>query len=66
MPQTNMVFPSLSEDCKLAAAEVATRLLADGIKIGVVGEKKFRMVTHYLIDDEAIEKTIRGFEKVLR
>lgn len=65
MPQTNMVFPSLSQDSKLTAAEAATQLLMDGIKVGVVGEKKFRMVTHYWIDDEAIERTIRSFEKVL-
>ncbi len=65
MPQTNMVFPSLAEDCKLTAAEVAQKLLTDGIKVGVVGEKKFRMVTHYWIGDEAIERTIRGFERAL-
>jgi threonine aldolase len=65
MPQTNMVFPSLKADCKMTAAEIAKALSADGIKIGVVGEKKFRMVTHYWIDDEAISRVTRGFQKIL-
>jgi len=66
MPQTNMVFPSLAEDCKFNAADVAKKLSAKGIKVGVVGVKKFRMVTHYWIDDAAIEKTITAMHDALK
>lgn len=65
MPETNMVFPALKDDCKFTAAEVAKKLAAEGIKIGVVGEKKFRMVTHYWIDDAAVEKTVQVLKRVL-
>jgi threonine aldolase len=66
LPQTNMVFPSLADDCKFSAADVAKKLSDKGIKIGVVGEKKFRMVTHYWIDDAAIEKTVAAMREVLQ
>lgn len=65
MPQTNMVFPSLSIDVKVSAAEVAKKLAAENIRIGVVGERKFRMVTHYWINDEGVERTITGIRKAL-
>ncbi len=65
MPQTNMVFPSLAENCIFTAAEVAQRLSVDGIKVGVVGEKKFRMVTHYWINDEDINKVIQSFSRAM-
>jgi threonine aldolase len=66
LPQTNMVFPSLADDCKFSAADVAKKLSDKGIKIGVIGEKKFRMVTHYWIDDAAIEKTVAAMRQALR
>lgn len=66
LPQTNMVFPSLSPDCKLSAADVAKKLAAVGIKVGVVGAMKFRMVTHYWIDDDAIENVIAAMKKTVR
>lgn len=66
LPQTNMVFPSLASDCKLSAADVAKKLAASGIKVGVVGAKKFRMVTHYWIDDAAIEQVIAAMHKIVR
>jgi hypothetical protein len=28
--------------------------------------RRFRLVTHYLIDDRAVEKVVAGFQKVLR
>jgi threonine aldolase len=65
MPQTNMVFPSLAVDSKRSAAEIAKKMAEDGIKIGVVGEKKFRMVTHYWIDDAGIERTIRSMREAI-
>jgi threonine aldolase len=65
LPQTNMVFPTLADDCKLNAADVAQKLSDKGIKVGVVGAKKFRMVTHYWIDDGAIDKTITAMREAL-
>lgn len=65
MPQTNMVFPSLTAGVKSSAAEIAKKVAAENIRIGVVGERKFRMVTHYWIDDEGIERTVAAMEHAL-
>ena len=41
-------------------------LLAErGILVGDTGYRTFRLVTHYWITDEAVEKTIRTFKEVL-
>jgi threonine aldolase len=64
-PQTNMVFLDLDEALPQTASEVAVRLAERGVKVGAVGAKRFRLVTHYWIDDEAIEKTIAAFSKAL-
>jgi threonine aldolase len=65
MPQSNMVFPSLTDDVKFSTGEVAVKLAALGVKVGVVARRRFRLVTHYWISDEDIAYTIQAFRKVL-
>lgn len=65
-PQTNMVFLSLDESLRLDAAQVAERLSRFGVRVGVVGPRRFRLVTHYWIDDEGVERAIRAFEQAIR
>jgi len=64
-PTTNMLFISLYNSGALTAEEVKTQLKERGILVGAVGEKQFRLVTHYWIDDEAIAACIKGFKEVL-
>lgn len=64
-PQTNMVFLALEEGLPLNAAQVAERLAQKGIKVGVVGPRHFRLVTHYWVDDLAVERTLQAFATVL-
>ncbi|MGE5222616.1 MAG: low-specificity L-threonine aldolase [Omnitrophica WOR_2 bacterium] len=64
-PYTNMIFLSLSENIPLSAQEVSARLAAQGVRIGVTGPRRFRMVTHYWIDDEAVETASQAFRKVV-
>ena len=66
MPQSNMVFPSLENSIQFSAADVAKKLAADGIKIGVVGVKSFRMVTHHWITDEGVDRTVNAMKEVLQ
>jgi threonine aldolase len=61
-PFTNMVFLSLAlQTAPLTASQVADRLLERGVKVGVVGERRFRLVTHYWIDDSAVDRAIAAF-----
>ncbi len=65
MPPTNMVFITLDEAVPATAAQVAKRLLDHGIQVGAVGPRRMRMVTHYWIDDEAVERAVTAFRQVL-
>jgi threonine aldolase len=65
-PYTNMIFCNLAETVPATAFQVAERLKAHGVKPGIAGKRRFRLVTHYWIDDAAIATAIRAFQEVLR
>lgn len=65
MPATNMVFATLDAGVTQSAAEIGAKLRERGVKVGVVGERRFRMVTHYWINDEGVERTLGAFGQVL-
>lgn len=65
MPQSNMVFPSLSDEIRATTEEVAAQLARMGVKVGVVARRRFRLVTHYWVTEEDIAYTIQAFHKVL-
>jgi threonine aldolase len=65
-PQTNMVFLSLDERLPLNAKMAASKLAEQKVHVGVIGERRFRLVTHYWIDDEAIADSIKAFETVVQ
>jgi threonine aldolase len=64
-PHTNMVYLSLDEAVPLNAEQVVKRLAERGVKVGAVGVRQFRLVTHYWIDDEAVDCTVEAFGQVL-
>ncbi len=64
-PHTNMVYLSLDESLPLDAAALAARLRQEGVLVGVVGARRFRMVTHYWIDDDAVEQAAARFAAAL-
>jgi threonine aldolase len=63
-PYTNMIFMSLAERFPAGARQVADELSAKGVKVGLVGARRFRLVTHYWIDDGATEKALVAFQEV--
>lgn len=64
MPQTNMVFVHLTDEVKAGAAEIAEKLRAENIRVGVVGPRSFRLATHYWIKKSDVEKTIKAFSRL--
>ena len=65
-PCTNMIFMSLnSEVVHRDAQAVADQLLKKGVKVGAVGARRFRLVTHYWIDDAAVDRAAEAFSEVL-
>ena len=64
-PHTNMVFVGLLDEVPMDAARVADGLKARGVLVGVVGPRRFRLVTHYWIDDDAVDQAVAVFREVL-
>jgi threonine aldolase len=63
-PATNMIFLSVDESIPVSTQEMAVLLKEHGVLAGVTGHRQFRLVLHYWIDDEAVEKTIAAFRAV--
>ena len=65
VPQSNMVFAHLADNIELTAKQVAERVLSNKVRVGTVGARRFRMVTHYWIDDEGVDRTVQAFTRSL-
>jgi len=65
-PHTNMVFLSLADEVPLGGRAFAERLAARGVRVGVIAERRFRLVTHYWIDDQAVAQVLSAFAETLR
>jgi len=65
VPDTNMVFVTVKDEVQSSSSEISARLAAVGVKVGLAGARRFRMVTHYWVDDEGIEQTIAAFRRAL-
>ncbi len=64
-PATNMIFFDIAAGVQPSAEELVTRLRARGILIAASGPRRFRFVTHYWIDDEAVERTVSAMAEAL-
>lgn len=63
---TNIIRFQLADGSELKADELVTKLAGEGIRIGHGGPWGFRAVTHYWIDDAAIEKTLTALRKIFK
>ncbi len=61
-PYTNMVFLNL---VNRNAGHVAQELREENVLVSAISDNRFRLVTHYWIDDNALEMTIQAFRQVL-
>jgi threonine aldolase len=65
-PPTNMVFFNLAESVKPSVHEIEMEMKKRGILVESVGKKRrFRFVTHYWIDDAAVERTVEALQRVV-
>jgi hypothetical protein len=55
----------LDETLPLDAQQLVDRLLTHGIKAGAVAARQLRLVTHYWIDDEAVDQAVVVFREIL-
>lgn len=64
-PHTNMIFASLEDEFPISPRQVVEKLAMGGVRVGLAGPRRFRLVTHYWIDDEAVEIAAQQFHSVL-
>jgi threonine aldolase len=64
-PYTNMVYLNLAEDISLSAQQITQKMKELGVLVDPENTRRFRLVTHYEIDDGAVEKTISAFHQAL-
>lgn len=64
-PPTNMIYMRLSKDAALDGDALAEAVLKEEIKIHPGGGNRIRLVLHYWIDDEALDKVIGAFRDAL-
>lgn len=66
VPQTytNIIRFQLSQNSNVKPEKMMEQLNKDGIRVGHGGPWGFRAVTHYWIDDQAVEKTLAAFSKI--
>ncbi len=64
-PPTNMFNINLDPEAGFTTYDLIERLQNDGIKLTARNGHRMRLVTHYWIDDVAIERTIDGFARAV-
>jgi threonine aldolase len=64
-PYTNMVYLNLSDDVQIDTQRVTQKMRDFGVLVDPENVRRFRLVTHYWIDDLAVDKTIRAFQEAL-
>jgi threonine aldolase len=62
---TNMVFVHIDDRVQCETHQFVEKLAQNNVLVGVTGSRTFRLVTHYWIDDAAVEKTIAAFVSVV-
>jgi threonine aldolase len=65
-PFTNMVFCGLAEDVPLDASAFGAALARRGVRVGVVAQRRFRLVMHCWIGDQDVSRAVEAFSEVLQ
>jgi len=64
-PQTNMIYLNLSESVSVSMQQIAESLEKFGVLIDAESPRRLRLVTHYWVDDEGVDKSVLAFKKAL-
>lgn len=62
---TNMIYFNLKDEVKLSVDEIISEMKKRGVLVDWAGPRRFRLVTHYWVDDAGVEKTVKAFGEVL-
>ncbi len=63
---TNMVYFDIKDDVKLSVDQIISEMKSRGILVDWAGPRRFRLVTHYWVDDAGVDKTVEAFVEVIK
>lgn len=64
-PSSNMVYFDLAEHVSLTENQIIEKMKIYGVLVDWAAPRRFRLVTHYWVDDSGVEKAVKGFKEVL-
>ena len=64
-PYSNMVYLNLVSDAKVDAAKIIDIASKQNVLLDCENARRFRLVTHYWVDDKAVDKVIQVFKTAM-
>jgi threonine aldolase len=64
-PHTNMVYVHLDDSISLNGIQIRDEMKKLGVLVDIENSRRFRLVTHYWVDDKAVDTAVKAFAKVL-
>ena len=58
---SNMIYFDLAERITLTENQIIEEMKKYGVLVDWAGPRRFRLVTHYWVDDAGVEKAVKGF-----
>ena len=65
-PASNMIYFDLADRITLTENQIIAEMKKYDVLVDWAGPRRFRLVTHYWVDDAGVEKAIKGFAEVLK
>ncbi|RJP52876.1 MAG: low-specificity L-threonine aldolase [Anaerolineaceae bacterium] len=63
---SNMVYFDLAEHVTLTEGQIMDQMKKRGVLVDWAGARRFRLVTHYWVDDDGVEQAVKAFAEVLK
>ena len=64
-PSSNMVYFDLLDVVKLSVNQIVDEMKRRGVLVDWAGPRRFRLVTHYWVDDTGVANTLKALAEVL-
>jgi len=64
-PHTNMIYVGLDDSISLNGKQICDEMKKLDVLVDIDNPSYFRLVTHYWVDDKAVDTAIKAFAKVL-
>jgi threonine aldolase len=65
-PASNMVYFDLLDETQLSVNQIVDEMKKRGVLVDWAGPRRFRLVTHYWVDDAGVKKSLEAFADVLK